>query len=170
VLFVGPERPLRGAAGLADWRLCGALSRVIQGGLFEGKGGEVLLVPSAGRFPAPRIFCLGLPDGPPEDASFKAAAEQAVMVVEKARCRSFAAPLPPHREAAGESEGPARLWLGAARGFSGDFHVLVGDVRGLQKALAPAAEGLRIPLELDVPRIHLELPRADLPASARVVR
>ena len=48
-VFVGPERPLQGLAGFADWRLCGALSRAIRGGLFDAAPDDALLLPSGGR-------------------------------------------------------------------------------------------------------------------------
>ncbi len=62
-LFVArDERPLRGLAGLCDWRLCGSLSRTLLDGFFSGERGEVLLTTSRGRLPAPRIFLFGLGD------------------------------------------------------------------------------------------------------------
>ncbi|KFA88176.1 M17 family peptidase N-terminal domain-containing protein [Archangium violaceum] len=60
-LFVGEDdRPLPGSAGYVDWRLCGALSRVLQSGFFVGAQGDSLLLPADGRFPVPRIFVIGL--------------------------------------------------------------------------------------------------------------
>ncbi|HET8732287.1 MAG TPA: hypothetical protein VFM45_00805, partial [Anaeromyxobacteraceae bacterium] len=43
-VLVGPERPLQGLAGLVDWRLCGALTRALRGGLYAGAPGEALLL------------------------------------------------------------------------------------------------------------------------------
>jgi hypothetical protein len=61
--FFQDERPLRGAAGLTDWRLCGRLSRLLRSGKLLGGQGEVTLVPPAGsRLPFPRIFLFGLGD------------------------------------------------------------------------------------------------------------
>jgi hypothetical protein len=37
--FFSDERPLRGAAGLCDWRLCGRLSRMLQAGRVAGQLG-----------------------------------------------------------------------------------------------------------------------------------
>lgn len=54
------ERPLSGAAGFLDWRLCGELSRILRSGFFAGGPGERLLLPSAGRVPARRLFLVGL--------------------------------------------------------------------------------------------------------------
>lgn len=60
VAFVGAERPLRGLAGWADWRLCGELTRLVKAGRFSGAAGEALLTVTGGRLPAGRIFLFGL--------------------------------------------------------------------------------------------------------------
>lgn len=54
------ERPLSGAAGFLDWRLCGDLSRVLMSGFFIGAPGDKLLVPTDARVSAKRIFAIGL--------------------------------------------------------------------------------------------------------------
>ncbi|HET6613864.1 MAG TPA: M17 family peptidase N-terminal domain-containing protein [Kofleriaceae bacterium] len=54
------ERPLRGAAGLADWRLCGRLSRLIVSGHLFGESGEALLYPPGRRLPFARTLVFGL--------------------------------------------------------------------------------------------------------------
>jgi hypothetical protein len=54
------DRPLPGAAGRADWRLCGALSHLVQAGWLRGDAGEAALVPSLGGIAAPRVMALGL--------------------------------------------------------------------------------------------------------------
>jgi len=54
------ERPLRGAAGLADWRLCGAISRAILAGRLQGEEAEVMLMPAAGRLSFHKIVLFGL--------------------------------------------------------------------------------------------------------------
>lgn len=59
-LVTEDERPLPGAAGFVDWRLNGALSRVLKVGFFQGAPGEKLLVPTLGQVPAPKLFAVGL--------------------------------------------------------------------------------------------------------------
>ena len=60
-LFVGEDdRPLPGSVGYVDWRLCGALSRVLQSGFFVGAQDDSLLLPTDGRFSVPRVFVMGL--------------------------------------------------------------------------------------------------------------
>jgi len=60
VAFFEGERPLRGSAGRADWRLCGALSELLARGRLLGARGEAVLVTSDGALRAPRVVALGL--------------------------------------------------------------------------------------------------------------
>jgi len=90
------ERPLTGAAGYVDWRLCGQLSRLLVDGFFKGSRGESLLLPSNGRIGAPRVVVLGL--GPGGDALhpgiLRSALSQAADVLNRARVDSVALELP----------------------------------------------------------------------------
>lgn len=54
------DRPLRGAAGLADWRLGGRLSRLVKARRATGGTGEVLMLPPGRRLPFARILWFGL--------------------------------------------------------------------------------------------------------------
>jgi hypothetical protein len=63
-LLVAPvfeaERPLRGAAGRLDWRLCGHLSEMLARSAFAGAEGETVLVPLTRRARSPRGLLLGV--------------------------------------------------------------------------------------------------------------
>lgn len=52
-------RPLRGVAGLLDWRLCGRLSQLLRDGRVSGAPREKLLLVT-GRIPWKRLLVLGL--------------------------------------------------------------------------------------------------------------
>jgi hypothetical protein len=54
------ERPLRGAAGLADWRLCGRLSRLVKHERIRGERGETLMMPPGRRLRFDRLILFGL--------------------------------------------------------------------------------------------------------------
>lgn len=54
------ERPLRGAAGLCDWRLCGRLTRLCKASRLAGARGETLMLPPGRRLPFKRLFLFGL--------------------------------------------------------------------------------------------------------------
>src|SRR5947209_16260120 len=60
-LFVGEdERPLRGLAGLVDWRLAGGLSRFLRSGLVTGTAGDALLTMPGPRLGFSRLFIFGM--------------------------------------------------------------------------------------------------------------
>ena len=54
------DRPLRGAAGLADWRLCGRLSRLLKSNKATAEAGETMLLPPGRRLKFQRVFWFGL--------------------------------------------------------------------------------------------------------------
>jgi len=56
------DRPLRGAAGLADWRLCGRLSRLVKSNKATADAGETLLLPPGRRLRFNRVMWFGLGD------------------------------------------------------------------------------------------------------------
>ena len=58
--FFTDERPLRGGAARADWRLCGGLSRRIEQGELSGRSGEAMLIGSHRALRSPRLLLLGL--------------------------------------------------------------------------------------------------------------
>jgi hypothetical protein len=66
------DRPLRGAAGLADWRLCGRLSRLLKSERASGDAGETMMLPPGRRLKFARILWFGLGDAKGySDARFK---------------------------------------------------------------------------------------------------
>jgi hypothetical protein len=76
VWVASDERPVRGAAGLVDWRLCGRLSELIAGGRFAGHAGERLLLHSD-RLPWRAALAMGLgprAEVPPDLVSWAVAA------------------------------------------------------------------------------------------------
>lgn len=81
-VFVTPfhedERPLRGAAGLLDWRLCGRLSQLVRAGRMRGVRDEIVLVPTMGRMVFERIVMIGAGRIGSVDATSALASLQAV--------------------------------------------------------------------------------------------
>jgi hypothetical protein len=53
------ERPLRGAPGLIDWRLCGRVSELLVSGKMRGELGEAVLMPARPRLTPERLLWLG---------------------------------------------------------------------------------------------------------------
>ena len=56
------DRPLRGAAGLVDWRLCGKLSRLLKDDRASAARGETMMMPPGRRLKFRRILWFGLGD------------------------------------------------------------------------------------------------------------
>jgi len=54
------ERPVRGFAGLLDWRLGGRLSAQLLSGFVEGRLGEALLLPGKPHVPFEKVLVVGL--------------------------------------------------------------------------------------------------------------
>ncbi len=137
-LLVGDERPLQGWPGLVDWRLAGALTRTLAGGLYGAGPGEALLLPTAGRLPAARVVAVGLPAGTGADG-LSAAVSRLCDVVARAGASSFAtAALPLKGVTAAEA---SRVWVQAAAALPGKRLVLLGEPRGLLADLAAAGLG-----------------------------
>ncbi len=121
-LFVGAdERPLERVAGLVDWRLCGALSRVLQQRFFVGAAGDWLLVPTDGRLPPSRVFCVGLgPRHALEPSVVAGALRTAASVLTRAGVESVALEIPGDRRVADSDR---------ARALVGDFLPAFGGNR-----------------------------------------
>jgi hypothetical protein len=97
-LFVVPTfsdvRPLRGAAGLLDWRLNGRLSDCLREQRFAGARGERLLMPTR-RIPWPAVLVLGLGDARDfDDEAFRDTLDTAFSVMRGMGLGRLAAALP----------------------------------------------------------------------------
>jgi hypothetical protein len=110
------ERPLRGAAGRADWRLCGSLSRLVAECRLAGCPGEAVLASSFGGLAAPLVLALGVGPRRAFDAScLQAFAGEAVRRALALRVPTLALPMPGETaEGAGLGEREERLLFGAA--------------------------------------------------------
>jgi hypothetical protein len=169
-VLVGPERPLQGLAGFADWRLCGAISRAIRTGVFHAGAGEALLLPSGGRISPARVFCFGLPEVPLAPEAFLNSARTMCEAIARAGSEAFATAMPP---IAGPDGGlAARLWLEASLVRPVRRQILLGEARALQRDLSAARAALAVEVEVLAPPSRVEMPpraRA-LPHVGGVVR
>jgi hypothetical protein len=160
-VFVGPERPLQGFAGFADWRLCGAVSRAIRSGVFEARPDEALLLPSGGRIAPPRVFCFGLPGVPLPPEAFLHVARVACEALARAGSAAFATAMPPLD--GGDANLAARLWLEASLVRPVRRQVVLGESRALQRELLAARTALGIEVEVLAPPSRVELPSRGRP-------
>jgi hypothetical protein len=89
------DRPLRGAAGLADWRMCGRLSRLVKANKATGEKGESMMLPPGRRLRFARILWFGLGDAKGySDTRFKADLAWILDVVAKANIKEWALQAP----------------------------------------------------------------------------
>ena len=158
------ERPLRGTAGRADWRLCGKLSALLVEGRLAGVRGEAALVATFGGLRAPFLLVLGAGDRAGFDAPAVAAfARDAVARGLSLGARTLSLPFP------GDGAGPAAqehraaaLLAGAAEAVGAadppvrmELHLLVSReevtrtadlLRRARPARIPEAVALRLPV------------------------
>ncbi len=170
-VFVGPERPLQGLAGYADWRLCGRLSRLIREGIYQPEQGEALLLPSGGRLPIPRIFCFGLEAVPRDAVAYAGAVTRLCQAMHKVRSVAWAGSLPD--AVPGTIPAAARMFLQAMLVAPVRRVVLLGDARTLHRDLLTAREALGSPdVDVVAPVSRVEMPNrsAGLPHPGAVVR
>src|SRR5687768_12827014 len=93
--FFEDERPLRGALGLLDWRMCGAISRLIVRGRARGALGETVLIPIRPRLPVDKLFLFGAGlSSELDDARFRGLCERMLGVLDRARVRACVLGLP----------------------------------------------------------------------------
>ena len=137
------ERPPRGALGLVDWRLSGAVSRRITEGTITGRRGERVLVPVRPRLPFEKLFLFGLgPASEVDDAAAVEATRVLLRTLSGARVRSATCVLPGR---AGERIKPERameILLELASAGEQDEIVVVDDAES-QKAMAAVVDRVR---------------------------
>lgn len=141
VAFVAAdERPLRGLAGLIDWRLCGDLTRLVKAKHFDGAVGDPLLTVSGGRLPAQRIFLFGVGSAAAlATARPGAYLAEALAVVGRAGGRRLAMALPAVETQPIANLARPMVEAAHAAGLH-ELVVLHADTRAADRALAVAAE------------------------------
>jgi hypothetical protein len=88
-------RPLPGAAGFADWRLCGRLSRLIVSGVVTGAPDEKVLMSSEGLLPMTRVLLYGFGKGSAIMDDGRARLTRLGRVLDDLKAQSIAIDLPP---------------------------------------------------------------------------
>jgi hypothetical protein len=125
LFMLADRRPLRGAAGIIDWRLCGELSRALLSGGLTGKLGERLLMPTHGRVGARRLIVFGA--GPSTTPLPAAELARCLSVARKAGASDLAVELP-------ENATPESI-VDAVRAFDGKRLLLVGASPAVRERL-----------------------------------
>lgn len=117
-------RPLRGQAGLLDWRLNGKLSNLIQKNRFQGEMGESLLMPSGGRVNTNELMILGLGDS--ENVGDQNLPHYVSLILEKIlrkKNKSFCLSLSDLTKGMFEWRNTVRLFVSMLSGKDEDYHI-----------------------------------------------
>jgi hypothetical protein len=106
------ERPIRGLAGLLDWRLAGRLSVLLKSGFMKGTLGEALLVPGKPHVPFEKLLVMGM--GPRrgfDEGVFRATLSRIGRALERLRVRRAVVELPGRSSDAIEADRAVTLAL-----------------------------------------------------------
>jgi hypothetical protein len=89
------ERPVRGLAGLLDWRLGGRVSALLKSGFFRGDLGEALLLPGKPHLPFEKVLVIGMgPRAEFGDERFRQVLLRIASALEQLRIRKAVVELP----------------------------------------------------------------------------
>lgn len=147
------ERPLRGVAGLVDWRLCGGLSRLLLSGQVSGKRGTRLMMPGRPRLAAERLLLLGAGAQASFDAdAFEGACDDLLQTLGGLKLRGAAVALPGRVWESIDAEQAIEVFLDVSRRVSHSLdEVTLLDSAAAQKTMQPLVdrERRRAMAELD---------------------
>lgn len=87
-------RPLKGAAGFIDWRMCGEISNLIRNQSFTGQAGELLLMSGRGRLAPVRLVLLGWGRAKNLEAEMNPRCSQLIQTIDQAASEKVAIVLP----------------------------------------------------------------------------
>jgi len=148
--FFSDERPLRGVAGLCDWRLSGRLSRLMKEGRLTGRRGETTLFPPpARRLPFERLVLFGMgPSNGSGDAAlpfgeseYRLAVRRMRQVLERANLRRYALQPPGRATGLIAPRRALELWLDVAAEDQIPAEVTIVESAGGQKEMSEALRG-----------------------------
>jgi hypothetical protein len=138
VTFFADERPLRGAAGLADWRLCGRLSRLIKHQRVSGAMGEALMMPPGRRLPFRLMVLFGLgPSRGFDEKAYRESVRRIQGVLERAGVARYAIQPPGRATGLVAARRALEMWLdvtGLDPDGGGDVSII--DTHAAQKEMA----------------------------------
>jgi cytosol aminopeptidase family protein len=130
ILAYQDVRPLRGQAGMVDWRLNGQLSELILNNRFSANLGEALLMPSKGRIPSKELMILGL--GRQQDINDKDVPRFVSLILDKLLLKKdtvFCLSLSDLAKGMFEWRNTVRLFVSMLSGRHENFHVSLIEPR-----------------------------------------
>lgn len=132
-------RPLTGLAGLADWRLAGRLSGLMQKGFLLGDVGEVVVVPARPRLPFDKLLAYGVgPRAAFDEDAFKRSLARVLDAIAGLQVKSALVELPGRGQRLIEPERAAELLLDATDSVNQDALSFVEDADGQRRMLTAA--------------------------------
>ncbi len=139
------ERPLRGAAGLCDWRLCGRLSKLLRADRLSGRRDEVIMLPPArGRLPFARLMLFGLGEqGAFDERAYRRQVARMRDVLHRAGISSYALQPPGRSSGVIAARRALELWQEQAREDGFEHEVTIVESPSGQKEMAEALRGKR---------------------------
>lgn len=124
VLTYQDVRPLKGQAGLLDWRLNGSLSELILQDRFQGNWGEALLMPARGRVGVKELMILGMgPMGSVRDQNIPNYVSLILEKLLRKKNRSFCLSLSDLVQGMFEWRNTVRLFVSMLSGKDKDFQI-----------------------------------------------
>lgn len=142
--FFEDERPLRGALGLIDWRLCGRISRTLLRGRATGALGERLLLPVRPRLSFQKLFLFGA--GPKEKLDHAVVSdviENMLTTLDRAKVRTCVMALPGRSLDLVEPATAMRILLGRVAHHPDQDQVTLIESPEAEKAMRPVVERQR---------------------------
>ena len=131
------ERPLRGLAGLLDWRLAGRLSVLAKNDFLTGAEGEIVLVPGRPYVRFEKILVLGIgPRATFDDAVVRRVLGKLVSALEGLKVRRALVEVPGRPSGKLEPEKAAELLLECAESALEDEMWTFVDDEVAEKAMA----------------------------------
>ena len=142
--FFEDERPLRGALGLIDWRLCGRISRMLLNGRASGALSERILIPGRPRLPFQKLILVGAGRRDAlDDAVFSEVVEDLLTTLDRARVRQSVIALPGRALDRIRPEVAMAIFLGRSAAHPEQDQVTLIEPPEAQREMLPVFERAR---------------------------
>jgi hypothetical protein len=135
------ERPLRGALGLIDWRLCGFVSKLVVDGALRGAPLETVLIPGRPKFALSKLFVVGLGSRAEfDDTGFARASQHMLETLHRAGARTLALVLPGRQTGAIAATAAMELFAVIAARHADHDEIVLLEPGEAQRDMQPVVE------------------------------
>ena len=139
--FFKGERPLHGAFGLVDWRMCGLISRMMIKNHILGSLNETILMPGHPRIGIEKLFLFGLGESNDFQEEFlDRVSEHIFDTLTRANVRTSAMVLPGRSQNRITPSNSIERFLGVAANHQEHDIVTILEDRAAQKEMEPVVE------------------------------